>query len=251
MAINNLTHFVLVDFENVPGIDLSVLGNHPAGVTLFLGPRSKLKPALVEQITTLPFEVRLIKIGHIKKNAVDFVLAYHLGEMVSRYPRGHYYIVSKDQDYEPLVTHLRDHNIHISQHKDTADLPFLAPAKLPVQAKPDVALKSLPPTKTIAPAKTIVAAKLPAPVSKAATAVSKPPAPVSNPPDARPTKIIARLKDPKNTNRATTRKALHAYIKNSLGKETAPEKVDGIIFELIQTRVLTINAKGKIAYNGA
>ena len=226
MPTPNLTHFVLVDFENVPGVDLSLLGKEPLCVTLFLGPKSKLKPGLVEQITTQPFEVRLIKVGQIKKNALDFVLAYHLGEMVTRFPRGHYYLISGDQDFAPLVTHLRDKHVHISQHNDIASLPFLA--------RPQPLLA--PVAKTSAPPKPPAVTK-PVPV-----VLNKKPVP------DRRAKIIARLKDPANPNRATTLKGLHAYIKNALGKEAATAKVEEIISELRKARVLTTDAKGKVAY---
>jgi len=241
MAINNLTHFVLIDFENVPGVDLSVLGRHPMTVTLFLGPKSKLKAGLVEQITTLPFEVRLIKVGLIKKNALDFVLAYHLGEMAPRYPRGHYYIVSGDQDFEPLVTYLREHNLHISQHSDLASLPFLAalpkaaavPAIVNSPALAPVALPVPLVPKIVDPPKPAV--------------IAKPMAP-KKPVVSREEKFIAGLKNSKKLNRPSTLKRLQAHIKNVLGKDETAEKVEAIISELIKTHVLSVAASGKVTY---
>lgn len=255
MPINNLTHFVLIDFENVPGVDLSVLGRHPMAVTLFLGPKSKLKAGLVEQITTLPFEVRLIKVGLMKKNALDFVLAYHLGEMVQRYPRGHYYIVSKDQDFEPLITHLREHNLHISQHADLASLPFLTQ---PQSATP-VMKTALPTSPAIAHPVTstvktellrpIVVAKPAAPMVKVAPTVpaTKPVVP-KKPTVSREAKISASLKDSTKLNRPSTLKSLQAHIKNSLGKEATPENVSALISKLRKAQVLAIDAAGKVTY---
>lgn len=238
MPINNLTDFVLIDFENVPGVDLSVLGRHPMAVTLFLGPKSKLKAGLVEQITTLPFEVRLIKVGQMKKNALDFVLAYHLGEMVPRYPRGHYYLISKDQDFEPLVTHLREHNLHITQHPDLASLPFLAqppPVKSLVKAEP-------PPRIVVAKPMTL-AVKIAPPVP----ATIKP-AVAKKPVVPREAKIIASLKDSTKRNRPSTSKSLQAHIKNAFGKESTQEKVDALISKLRKAQVLAVDAAGKVTY---
>ncbi len=254
MPINNLTHFVLIDFENVPGVDLGVLGRHPMAVTLFLGPKSKLKAGLVEQITSLPFEVRLIKVGLMKKNALDFVLAYHLGEMVPRYPRGHYYIVSKDQDFEPLITHLRDHNLHITQHADLASLPFLAQPQL-----------VMPVAKSASPAPAAIAKPV-APVVKAEVAriaVAKPAAPIvkiaptapvvkpvtpKKPAVPRETKIIASLKDSTKLNRPSTLKSLQAHIKNSFGKEATPEKVAALISKLRKAQILAVDVAGHVTY---
>lgn len=223
MPINNLTHFVLVDFENVPGIDLSALGRLPLCVTLFLGPKSKLKPALVEQITRLPFEVRIIKVTSSRKNLLDFVLTYHLGEMASRYPRGHYYIVSGDKnDFEPVVAHLKDNHLHVALHPDIASLPFLAQTK-PVEV-----------TKAISPEMLAVVAKPAAP-------------PITKAPADRRTKIIAHLRNSANKNRPATLKGLQAHIKNAFGKESTAAKVEDVILEL-RSGGLTINTKGKVSY---
>jgi hypothetical protein len=249
MAINNLTHFVLVDFENVPGIDLSVLCDEPMVVVLFLGAKSKLKPALVEQITERSFEVRLIKVGQIKKNAADFVLAYHLGEMVTRYPRGHYYIISGDLDFKPLITHLRDHCMHVSQHGSLEELPFLTPPKAtapvakPVKPKPAPAgqpvqpvLAPKPSVAPVAPAVPPKLAKLPKPV------VVKKAVPT------REENIIAKLKNPQNRSRPSTMKSLQAHLKTALGKQAADGKVDALIAQLRNELALEIDAAGKVSY---
>lgn len=224
MPTNNLTHFVLVDFENVPGIDLSVLSGHPLSVTLFLGPKSKLKPVLVEQMTTLPFEVRLIKVTASRKNLLDFVLTFHLGEMVSRYPRGHYYIVSGDKkDFDPVVAHLKANHFHVSLHPNIAALPFL------VQSKPAEQPEAL-------------SVKKPAPAAKAAS-----PAGSGKPPPDRRTKIMASLKDPMRKNRPTTLKGLQAHIKNAFGTESTAAKVEEVIRDL-HSFGLTTDTKGKVSY---
>ncbi len=222
MPPNSLSHFVLVDFENVPGIDLGVLGDHSLCVTLFLGAKSKLKPALVEQITRLPFEVRLIKVTASRKNLLDFVLTFHLGEMVSRYPRAHYHIVSEDKkDFAPVIEHLKANHFHVSLHRDIASLPFL------VQPKPAGRPVTLPKTKPVAVIKTS-------------------PTTTNQAPD-RQSEILARLKNPQNKNRPTKLKGLQAHIKTALGKEFTPAKVEDIIRELNEGG-LSVDAKGQVRY---
>jgi len=223
MSTNPFTHFVLVDFENRPDIDLALIAGHPVKVTLFLGLKSKLKAALVEQITTLPFEVRLVKIGMTKKNALDFVLTYHLGEMLARYPRGHYYIVSGDKkDFEPLVTYLQANHFHVSRHEDIASLPFLQP------------LKTITPAKSAAPTKPAAATK---------AAVPKP-----KPAEDRRAKVEARLKDSTNRNRPGTRKTLVAYLKTALGKDTTDAQIQSMMDRLLSQKVLAIADNGKVSY---
>lgn len=212
MPANAISQFVLVDFENVADVDLSPLAGQRVIVTLFLGRVSRLKAQLVEQISTLPFEIRLIKVGVSRKNALDFVLAHHLGEMTARYPGGRFYIVSGDKrDFEPLVTHLRENHVHVSRHDDVESLPFLPPQKVVVE-----------------------------------TRVAAPPPP--KPREDRRMKVLARLKNPANDKRPTTEKALRARIKTDLGKEATDRLVDEIFEELHTDGTFTVSAKGKIAY---
>jgi hypothetical protein len=211
-----MTHFVFVDFENVPDLDLSALTGHSVKVTLVLGSKSKLKADLVLQIASLPFEVRLIKVGVTRKNALDFVLTFHLGETMARHPSGRFYIVSKDKnDFEPVVTHLRGNHHEVSRHDDIGSLPF-------VQC--DGQLKTPPPSQP--------------PVALRKSAVN---------PRA---KVIARLKDSTRLNRPSTRKKLLAYIKADLGKGATDDDAESVVRELSDSHALTIDSNNRIEYAG-
>jgi hypothetical protein len=251
MLINNLTHFVLVDFENVPGIDLGILGGQPLCVTLFLGLKSKLKPALVEQITTLPFEVRLIKVRTTRKNLVDFVLTYHLGEMVSRYPRGHYYIVSGDKkDFDPVVAHLKDNHLHISLHPDIGSLPFLT------QTKPVEPTNDIPPEKPAVVAKPAAGPKAveapkpatpPKPKLAATKAPSQPkPSAKGKAPVDKYAKLLEQIKSGKH--RPKDRAKLRHHIYTLYGQKSSHEQVTAVIDRLIEGGVVTINEQDKVTY---
>jgi hypothetical protein len=205
-----VTHYVFVDFENVPKVDLSVLGDVPAVVTIFLGQKSKLKPDLVEQITKRPCEVRLIKVGVTNKNALDFVLTYHLGATMARHPGGRYYIIAKDRDYASIIKHLALSGVFITKHDNLEELPFL-----PTPQKPVGEAKAAPSSK--------------------------------KPPVNRHVKIITTLLDPNNRTPPTTEKRLNAYIKTGLGKESTDTKIAEIVDELKQ-RGVTIDGKGRVAY---
>ena len=66
LRMNNpaLTHFVFVDFENVPSVDLDAIGAHPVHVTLLIGKnQKKLEVALVQQILRLTTRVDLLEVG--------------------------------------------------------------------------------------------------------------------------------------------------------------------------------------------
>jgi PIN domain len=116
-------HHVFVDFENVPEIDFEVLGNDAVHITLLLGvTQKKLDADLVEQLLRHAGSTELVRLQSPGRNALDFVLAYHLGRAVEADPEGRFHIVSKDTGFEPLITHLRSKEIRASRHADFAAL---------------------------------------------------------------------------------------------------------------------------------
>jgi len=248
MPNNPFTHFVLVDFENRPGIDLALLAAHPVKVTLFLGQTSKLKPALVDQITTLPFEVRLVKVGMTRKNALDFVLAYHLGEMLARYPRGHYYIISEDKkDFDPLVTYLLANHVHVSRHIDVSELPFLAPPKRRTAAPFPPPAKEIAPGRSKAPFKLTTTKSSSASeatptkttsATKAATASKKAKA------EEKFLKLIPHLQ----LNHPKTRETLMRSVAAYYGDKLSSAEVGNVVAALKNRNVLSIDGDEKVSY---
>jgi hypothetical protein len=97
---------LLVDYENVGKIDLSAI---PAGVRVpfFFGASQKsvptefLKAALKLGERFLPIDIE----GH-GKNALDFHIAFYLGEYLARSPQARCVILSRDKGFDPLIRHL-------------------------------------------------------------------------------------------------------------------------------------------------
>jgi hypothetical protein len=142
---------VFVDFENVPRVDLTILGSKVANFTLLLGSRqTKLDVALVEQLLAHAASVQLVRLTSSGRNALDFTLVYYIGRAVAADPAGHFHIISKDTGYDPLIEHLRSRHIHAQRHNDFATLPFTAPARQPTinppaASKPKSAARSKAP----------------------------------------------------------------------------------------------------------
>ncbi len=121
------SHFVYVDFENVPNVDLELTAGKPVHVTLLIGEKQKrLDLALVRQIHQHASQVTLIEVGASGRNALDLVLACHLGKAVAQHAGAEFHIISKDKDFDPLITHLRAEKMHVSRHNAFADLPLVA-----------------------------------------------------------------------------------------------------------------------------
>ncbi len=110
---------VFVDFENVHEIDRSLIGAGNLLFTLFIGAKqTKLDTTLVEALMAHASSVQLVRVTTSGKNALDLVLASYVGRAVLANPSAHFHIVSKDKDYDALVTHLRERRIAIQRHAD-------------------------------------------------------------------------------------------------------------------------------------
>jgi hypothetical protein len=97
---------LLVDYENIGKIEL---GEIPAGVLVpfFFGasqksvPKEFLKAALNLRERFVPIDIE----GQ-GKNALDFHIAYYMGEYLTRSPDYACIILSKDKGFDPLIKHL-------------------------------------------------------------------------------------------------------------------------------------------------
>jgi hypothetical protein len=97
---------LLVDYENVGKINLGAVPDDML-VPFFFGASQKtvptefLKAALRLGNRFLPIDIE----GH-GKNALDFHIAFYLGELLKTEPRTSCVILSKDKGFEPLIKHL-------------------------------------------------------------------------------------------------------------------------------------------------
>ncbi len=134
---------VFVDFENVPKIDLSLIGNKSIHLTILLGPKqTKLATDLVEKLMEHASSVKMIRLESSGKNALDFTIAYYVGRTTSAHPGSYIHIVSRDTGFDPLVEHLKKRHVRIRRHDSFDTLTFSHNAAAPKgeAPKPDDAL---------------------------------------------------------------------------------------------------------------
>ena len=120
------TNYVLIDFENVQPKNLELLSNHPFKVFLFVGAsQAKLSYDLAAAMQQLGENAKYVKIGGNGKNALDFHLAFYVGELSTKEPNAYFHIISKDTGFDPLIKHLKARNIRIQRERDLAEIPVL------------------------------------------------------------------------------------------------------------------------------
>jgi PIN domain len=120
------TNYVLIDFENVQPKNLELLTTHPFKVFVFVGAsQSKVSFDLADSMQLLGNNARYIKIAGNGQNALDFHVAYYLGKLAEKDKDAHFYIISKDKGFDPLIKHLKDKEISVQRVKDLAEIPPL------------------------------------------------------------------------------------------------------------------------------
>ncbi|MEM6300508.1 MAG: PIN domain-containing protein [Pseudomonadota bacterium] len=124
------TNYVLIDFENVRPKNLEVLKRHPFKVLVFVGAtQSRIPFDLAEAMQAMGESAQYLKISGTGSNALDFHLAYYLGEIASKEPSAVFHIVSKDKGFDPLLTHMRSRKIDAQRVNDLAEISVLRMSK--------------------------------------------------------------------------------------------------------------------------
>lgn len=120
------TNYIFIDFENVQETDFDRIAGKPVKVILVLGERHKNLPvALVNKLLKYAAQVELVETKRNGKNALDLVLAQHIGEAKKADPQGYFHIVSKDKDFDALIGHLKDNDTLAARRAGFSEIPVL------------------------------------------------------------------------------------------------------------------------------
>ena len=120
------TNYIFVDFESVRPTDFDRIAGRPARIILVLGEHDKKLPVtLVKQLLQNAGQISLVETGRSGNNALDLVLAQHIGEAKKADPHGYFHIVSKDKDFDTLIGHLRDNGTLAARRTSLSEIPIL------------------------------------------------------------------------------------------------------------------------------
>ena len=119
-------NYILIDYENVPLDDISEIKNHSFKVLVFIGAnQAKLPFEFVSILQTLGENAEYIKISGNGSNALDFHIAFYIGQLAERDKSAYFHIISNDTGFDPLITHLRAKKIGIQRSKHVSEIPAL------------------------------------------------------------------------------------------------------------------------------
>lgn len=115
-------HLLLVDYENVPRIDLSELDDSYRAI-VFVGAAQQPPRAARNKATAHRFKrVNFQKISGSGKNALDFHIAFELGRIYETSRETVCIVISRDKGFDPLLAHLNSSGLQCCRIESIAHL---------------------------------------------------------------------------------------------------------------------------------
>lgn len=120
-------------------MERSVPTDHPDSLEQLEHDRFKLLVFVGASQAKLPFEVaaslqrlgaraEYIKISGNGSNALDFHIAYYIGQLAAAEPSAYFHIISKDTGFDPLIQHLKMKKVLAGRVTAIAEIPLVKAA---------------------------------------------------------------------------------------------------------------------------
>lgn len=119
-------NYVLIDFENLQPKDIAILDHDHFKIMLFVGAnQSRIPFALAAEMQRMGERAQYIKISGNGPNALDFHIAFYIGQIAVEDPDAYIHVISKDSGFDPLIQHLKSQKIFACRSKEISDIPLL------------------------------------------------------------------------------------------------------------------------------
>lgn len=123
------TNYVLIDYENVQPDAMSVLNQEHFKVIVFVGAnQAKVTFEVASALQGMGARARYIKISGAGSNALDFHIAFYIGQIAAAEPDVYFHIISKDTGFDPLIAHLKTRKIFACRSRAVTDIPLVKAA---------------------------------------------------------------------------------------------------------------------------
>ena len=120
------TNYVLVDFESVQPEVLDGLGSEFFQLLIFVGAsQAKLPFDVAASVQSLGRPCSIHQDRGNGPNALDFHIAFYIGELAAADPTAFFHIVSKDKGFDPLIVHLKTRKILSGRVASIQEIPLV------------------------------------------------------------------------------------------------------------------------------
>jgi hypothetical protein len=120
------TNYVLIDYESVQPSQLELLNRDGFVAYVFVGKaQTRLSFETVSAIQDLGERTKYIKISGAGPNALDFHIAFYIGQIGATDPDTFFHIISKDKGLDPLIEHLRERKVFSVRSETIGEIPII------------------------------------------------------------------------------------------------------------------------------
>ena len=117
---------MLVDFENVQPKNMSLLSGGAFKIKVFLGiNQAKIPLEMARALQLFGPDAEYIQIDGSGSNALDFHIAFYIGQLAAVNPDAHFHVISKDKGFDPLIKHLKAKKLFCQRSTSIADIPLV------------------------------------------------------------------------------------------------------------------------------
>jgi hypothetical protein len=122
------TNYVLIDYENVQPDDIDALQHEHVRVIVFVGPhQTKIALEKAAALQRMGANAEYVRLSGGGPNALDFHIAYYLGQLTAKDPTAYFHVISKDTGFDPLVKHLKERKLRACRVRAIGEIPLLKP----------------------------------------------------------------------------------------------------------------------------
>jgi hypothetical protein len=119
-------NIVLIDFESVQPESLAALEHDHFKVIVFVGAsQTKVPFEVATGLQRMGESAEYVKISGNGKNALDFHIAFYIGQLTAQDPTAYFHIISKDSGFDPLLQHLKSKKIFSARSPSISDIPLV------------------------------------------------------------------------------------------------------------------------------
>jgi hypothetical protein len=120
------TNYVLIDYENVQPAALTILDQEHVKILIFVGAnQTKIAIEVASALQRMGSRAEYIQISANGPNALDFHIAFYIGQLAAADPGAFFHIISKDTGFDPLIQHLKSKKIIVRRSSVVADIPMV------------------------------------------------------------------------------------------------------------------------------
>lgn len=119
-------NYVLIDYESVQPESLSLLAAENFKVIVFVGAsQTKVTFDAATALQRMGDKAEYVKISGNGPNALDFHIAFYIGQISMTDPTAFFHVVSKDTGFDPLIQHLKGRKIFASRSVYISEIPLV------------------------------------------------------------------------------------------------------------------------------